>query len=165
MKIRHCLTHFLNGALGVALVALALAGTPAAAQQGVKVGTLRCDVAGGVGLIIASKKDMICNFRSSRGGNETYSGTIRKFGLDVGATRGGTIIWAVFAPQSGRSAGALAGDYAGASAEATVVAGVGVNVLVGGLDRSFSLQPVSISGQQGLNLALGVTDLSLRWIR
>ena len=135
------------------------------AQQGVKVGVLRCDVAGGIGLIIASKKDMICSFQPARGRPEQYAGTIRKFGIDVGATQRGTIVWAVFAPQSGGSRGALAGDYVGASAEATVVAGVGANVLVGGLDRSFTLQPVSISGQQGLNLAVGVADLSLRAIR
>ena len=165
MKFRHVLTHFLNGVLAASCVALVLAASPASAQQGVKVGVLRCDVAGGVGLIIASKKDMICDFRPTRGRPEQYAGAIRKFGLDIGATRGGTIVWGVFAPQSGGSRGALAGDYIGASAEATVVAGIGANVLVGGLDRSFSLQPVSVSGSQGLNLAVGVADLSLRWVR
>jgi hypothetical protein len=58
--------------------------------------------------------------------------------------------------------GALAGEYGGASAEATVGAGLGANVLVGGSDRTVSLQPVSVQGQAGLNLAVGVSGLTLR---
>jgi hypothetical protein len=58
--------------------------------------------------------------------------------------------------------GSLAGSYVGASAEATVGAGLGANVLVGGFQRSVALQPVSVSGQTGLNFALGVGDLELR---
>ena len=49
----------------------------------------------------------------------------------------------------------------GASAEATVGAGLGANVLVGGSDRTVALQPVSVQGQTGLNLAVGVTGLEL----
>ena len=41
------------------------------------------------------------------------------------------MVWLVYAPTS-RRAGALSGTYGGASAEATVGAGVGANVLVGG---------------------------------
>ena len=71
------------------------------------------------------------------------------------------MVWAVFAPTS-RKTGALAGSYGGASAEATVGAGLGANVLVGGSDRTISLQPVSVQGQSGLNLAVGVSGLELR---
>ena len=74
------------------------------------------------------------------------------------------MVWAVFAPTS-RKAGALAGNYTGASAEATVGAGLGANVLVGGSDRTVSLQPVSVQGQSGLNLAVGVSGLQLRVAR
>lgn len=134
---------------------------PASAQQPTKVGTLTCDVSGGVGMIVASKKTMSCTFAPGKGKREVYTGAINKFGLDVGATNKGRMVWAVFAPTS-RKAGALAGSYAGAGAEATVGAGLGANVLVGGSDRTISLQPVSVSGQQGLNLAVGVADLELR---
>ena len=58
--------------------------------------------------------------------------------------------------------GALSGTYAGASAEATVGAGVGANALVGGLESSFTLQPLSVQGQTGLNVAGGLARITLR---
>ena len=127
-----------------------------------KVGTLTCDISGGIGLIIASKKDVTCMFTPSQPGpREVYTGSITKFGLDLGATAGGEMVWAVYAPTT-RRFGALAGHYGGASAEATVGAGVGANVLVGGSNRTVTLQPVSVQGQAGLNLAVGVAGLDLR---
>jgi hypothetical protein len=95
------------------------------------------------------------------GPREVYTGSISKFGLDIGATAGGEMVWSVFAP-SNKTFGALAGNYGGASAEATVGAGLGANVLVGGSNRTVALQPVSVQGQSGLNLAVGVSELQLR---
>jgi hypothetical protein len=132
-------------------------GRPNAAQ----IGSLTCNVSGGVGLIVTSQKAMVCTFRNTRGVRETYTGVIRRFGLDIGGTTGGRILWSVFAA-SRVPRGALAGEYAGGSAEATFGAGLGANVLVGGSNRSIALQPVSISGQTGLNLAVGIADLQLR---
>jgi hypothetical protein len=127
-----------------------------------KVGTLTCDISGGIGLIIASKKDVTCMFTpGERGPREVYVGAISKFGLDIGATAGGEMVWAVYAPTN-RRFGALAGHYGGATAEATVGAGLGANVLVGGSNRTVALQPVSIQGQAGLNVAAGVAGLDLR---
>lgn len=146
--------------LASALV-LSVATLPASAQQRVKVGTLTCDISGGIGMIIASQKTMACRFMPSRGGQEVYVGSITKFGLDVGATSGGRMVWAVYAPTS-RSRAVLAGAYAGGSAEATVGAGIGANVLFGGNERTISLQPVSLQGQTGLNLAVGVSGLELQ---
>lgn len=139
----------------------ALAMNPAQAQN-VQAGTLVCDVSGGVGVIIASQRDMACTFTNSRGEPEVYVGRIRRFGLDLGATAGGQMVWSVLAPSGRYSRGALAGNYTGASAEATVGAGLGANVLLGGSSRSFSLQPVSLQGQAGLNVAAGVADLQLQ---
>jgi hypothetical protein len=133
---------------------------PSFAQQPAKVGTLTCDISGGIGMIVTSKKTMACTFAPSKGGKEVYVGSINKFGLDIGTTNKGRMVWAVFAPTS-RKAGALAGTYTGASAEATVGAGLGANVLVGGSDRTISLQPLSVQGQSGLNLAVGVSGLEL----
>ena len=145
----------------VAAVALP-APTMAQGANRTKVGTLTCDISAGIGLIIASKKDVTCMFTpSQRGPREVYVGSISKFGLDVGATAGGEMIWAVYAPTN-RKFGALAGHYGGASAEATVGAGVGANVLVGGSNRTVTLQPVSVQGQAGLNVAAGVAGLDLR---
>ncbi len=127
-----------------------------------KVGTLSCDISAGIGLIITSKKHVTCMFTPSRPGpREVYTGSITKFGLAIGGTTGGEMIWSVYAPTD-RRFGALAGHYAGASAEATVGAGVGVNALVGGSNRTVTLQPVSVQGQVGLNLAVGVAGLDLR---
>jgi hypothetical protein len=134
----------------------------AAAQDRVKAGTLVCDVAGGIGMIIASQKQVQCEFNPDQPGpREVYVGTISKFGLDIGATSGGQMVWAVFAPSS-RGFGALAGTYAGATAEATVAVGVGANALIGGSNRTVALQPLSVTGQTGLNLAAGVASLELR---
>lgn len=152
-----------------AVAALAVVGAlflpaPAMAQNRdrTKVGTLTCDISAGIGLIVASKKNLTCMFTPSQPGpREVYTGSISKFGLDVGATSGGEMIWAVFAPSNKRF-GALAGQYGGASAEATVGAGLGANVLVGGSDRTVTLQPVSVQGQTGLNLAAGVAALELQ---
>jgi len=130
-----------------------------------KVGTLTCDISAGIGLIIASKKHLTCSFTPSRPGpREVYTGSITKFGLDIGGTTGGEMVWSVYAPTDRRH-GALAGHYAGASAEATVGAGVGANVLIGGSNRTVTLQPVSVQGQTGLNLAVGVAGLTLRAAR
>lgn len=145
----------------VAAVALP-ASSMAQSRDRTKVGTLTCDISGGIGLIVASKKDVTCMFTPAAAGpREVYVGSITKFGLDIGATAGGEMVWTVFAP-SNKKFGALAGDYGGASAEATVGAGLGANVLVGGSDRTVSLQPLSVQGQAGLNLAVGVSSLTLR---
>lgn len=151
-------------AIAVVAMAAALAlPIPASAQANrTKVGTLSCDISGGIGLIITSKKDLTCMFTPSQPGpKEVYVGSITKFGLDLGATAGGEMVWAVYAPST-RKFGALAGNYGGATAEATVGAGLDANVLVGGSDRTVALQPVSVQGQAGLNVAAGVADLQLR---
>jgi hypothetical protein len=149
------------GAMAVVAAAAALP-TPALAQDRTKVGTLNCDISAGIGVIIASKKRVTCMFTpSAPGPREVYVGNISKFGLDIGATSGGQMVWAVFAP-SNRRFGALAGNYVGATAEATVGAGLGANALVGGSNRTITLQPLSVQGQTGLNVAAGVAELTLR---
>ena len=152
--------------IGLAALAFAAAGaspvvTLAQAERA-KAGTLTCDISGGMGLIIASHKEVTCMFTPSQPGpREVYVGAINKFGLDISATTGGEMVWAVYAPTT-RRFGALAGNYTGATAEATVGAGLGANVLVGGSDRSIALQPLSVQGQAGLNVAAGVAELILR---
>ena len=143
------------------MIGAAVMAQPAFAQARAKVGTLTCNISGGIGMIVTSKKTMVCTFAPSKGGKEVYVGSISKFGLDVGATNKGRMVWAVFPPTT-RPANALVGTYVGGSAEATVGAGVGANALVGGSNRTISLQPVSVQGQSGLNFAVGVSGLELR---
>jgi len=130
-------------------------------RGGVKVGMLTCDIDGGLGYIIGSAKELSCTFKSSRGRVEHYTGNIKKLGVDIGVTKQGTLVWAVFAPVAGYHAGALSGLYLGATAEATVVAGLGANVLVGGTGGSIALQMISVTGQLGLNVAAGGAALTL----
>ena len=132
-----------------------------AAPHGVKVGTLTCNVSSGWGFVFGSSKDLRCTFRGN-GHAEHYTGSISKFGVDIGYTGGEVLVWGVFAPSSDVRAGALQGDYAGATAQATVGVGLGANVLVGGLDKSIALQPISISGEKGLNVAAGIGSISLK---
>ena len=154
----------LSALAAVAVVTAVALPAPSMAQgrERTKVGSLTCDISAGIGLIITSKKELTCMFTPSQPGpREVYTGSITKFGLDLGATTGGEMVWAVYAPTN-RRFGALAGRYVGANAEATVGADVGANVLVGGSNRTVSLQPVSVQGQAGLNLAVGVAGLELR---
>ena len=149
---------YLSKAAGVMLV-LALA-EPAASQH-IKAGLLTCDVSAGIGLIITSQKQVSCAFKPDQPGRqEDYDGTITKYGLDLGVTGGGVMMWAVFT-DTVAGPGFLAGDYVGASGEASVGAGLGANVLIGGSNRTVTLQPVSVSGGIGLNLAVGVASLRL----
>ena len=142
--------------------AVALPASAMAQHERTRAGTLTCDISGGIGMIITSHKSLTCMFTPSQPGpREVYVGSINKFGLDLGATTGGEMVWAVYAP-SNRRFGALAGHYGGASAEATVGAGLGANVLIGGSNRTVTLQPLSVQGQAGLNLAAGVAELNLR---
>ena len=140
---------------------MALYSLPAFSQETTKVGTLRCDVSAGIGLIITSNKEISCTFQPSRGRRETYVGNIRNFGLDLGVTTRGVLVWGVVSQIRRPTVGALAGDYVGPSAEITAGVGIGANALVGGSNKSFSLQPISISGQIGINLAAGVSQLTL----
>jgi hypothetical protein len=145
---------------GAALAAVATtAATPAAADY-LKIGVLTCATGPSIGLLITSSEKIVCSFVPD-GEAEHYSGQIRKFGLDIGVTVASVIIWGVFAAQSGYVPGSLAGRYAGVSAESSVVVGLGANVLVGGSANSMVLQPLSVQGQVGLNLAVGVTQLDL----
>jgi hypothetical protein len=135
------------------------------AARGVNVGTLRCEVNPTVGLIVGSSTGMNCRFDAA--GNHRrhiYQGNISKLGLDIGITSKSYVSWLVFAPGKIEPS-ALAGSYGGASAQATVGVGLGANVLVGGSNKSIALQPVSVQGQTGLNVAAGIAGLRLRFVK
>ncbi len=148
----------------VAVAGLALATAADAAPAGVKVGELTCNVSSGFGFIFGSSKDLHCTYRPSAHPREHYIGTVKKFGVDIGYTEGGILVWGVFAPSSDVRPGALQGGYGGASVSATVGVGVGANVLVGGLDKSIALQPLSVEGNKGLNVAAGIGAIDLKYV-
>ena len=147
-------------ALGLAAGALAL-DIPAQAQ-GLQVGVLTCNVASGFGFIFGSSRAVNCTFSPTGGGPpQRYVGAINKFGVDIGYLQGGVMVWTVVAPTANLAPGALSGTYTGATGSATVGVGVGANVLVGGSGNSIALQPVSIEGTTGLNVAAGIAEMTL----
>ena len=153
--------------LGVALSALGLVtgglalGT--SAQADVRVGVMTCDMDSGFGYVLGSSRDLHCTFVPTTGAPEHYAGTISKFGIDIGYVQSAAIVWTVVAPTVALPPGSLTGSYGGATASATVGVGVGANVLVGGSSDTISLQPVSVEGGTGLNVAGGFAVLSLNF--
>ena len=148
-----------------ALVAgAAFYGETHAQTSGANVGTLTCNVAGGVGFVFGSSKQLSCLFNRNNGTAERYTGEIKKFGVDIGFTKEAQMVWLVFSAGS-LARGALAGSYGGATASGTVGVGVGANVLIGGSNRQITLQPISVEGSKGLNVAAGIGEVELRAVR
>jgi len=140
----------------------------ATAADNVELGLLTCDVEGGVGLILGSKKDMTCIFQHADKNlpDDLYTGAVKKLGLDIGATAQSVVKWVVLGASVDASApGSLAGDYAGVSATASAGVGLGANALIGGSNDGIILQPFSIEGSEGLNLAVGFSKFELRAVR
>ena len=145
-----------------ALFAVMLTAATAKADN-VQAGFLHCDVSAGVGLFFTEKQSMKCVFKPLGGGPEDfYSGAIQEVGIALGGTEKGVLIWSVLSAQKGVPMGALAGQYTGLGANASVGVGGGENVLLGGNNQAFMLQPASYEGQVGLNLAVGVTTITLQ---
>jgi hypothetical protein len=118
-----------------------------------------------MGFVFGSSKDLACSYQPTKAAAEHYDGTISKWGLDIGYTGKGKLVWAVFAPTSDVRPGAIQGEYAGATAQANVGVGLGANVLIGGLDKSIALQPLSVEGSTGLNVAAGIGSISLKHVQ
>lgn len=129
---------------------------------GARLGTLTCDVGPGLGYVIGSAKQVDCTFRDRSGETDSYSGEIRKLGVDLGYTSHGRMVWAVFAPTAGEHNGSLAGRYRGATAEVSLLFGAGANVMVGGTTGSIHLQLLSLTGLRGVNVAATGTSMTLR---
>ncbi len=148
-----------------ALTLSAVAAMPAHAQKRmtIKTGYLTCHVASGWGFIIGSSRRMRCTYSSKNRPNEHYTGSISKFGADIGYLESAVILWAVAAPTTDLGPGALAGHYGGAQASLALGVGAGANVLVGGFKQSIALQPVSVEGQNGLNVAAGIGEMTLHY--
>jgi hypothetical protein len=146
------------GALAIAWVSSAAAQAP----QGTAAGVLSCKLAPSIGLIFGSQQRMACRFTPNGPyPPEAYLGVMNSIGLDIGITAGGAMAWGVITPNAGPMRGKLAGKYVGASGSIGLGVGVGANVLVGGSNRSISLQPLSVEGTVGINLSLGVSGLTL----
>ncbi len=142
---------------------LAVAGAaPAGAADGVKAGHLKCDVAGNVSFIFGSSRDIDCMYTPAGSKRiDHYTGKVKQFGVDIGYQSSGVILWAVVAPSSDVGPGGLAGEFAGGAADIAAGYGVGANALFGGSDKAVALQPVSVEGIEGINVAAGIGVLTL----
>ncbi len=148
--------------LALSALTLSLLATPALADAGVEVGRLTCNAVSGTNFIIGSTKTLDCQFKTLSGKVEPYRAEISRFGIDIGKVKKMTIVWGVVAPSKTLKPGSLAGDYAGISADLSIGAGAGANALVGGLENSITLQPLSVQSQTGTNIAAGVAGMKLK---
>jgi hypothetical protein len=147
--------------VGLAIGALSLDNS--AQAQGVQVGVLTCNLSSGFGFIVGSSREVDCVFSSPNGPTQHYVGSINKVGIDIGYLQGGVMVWSVVAPTVNFAPGSLSGSYGGVTASATVGVGVGANVLVGGSGNSIALQPLSVEGTTGLNVATGVAEMTVNF--
>lgn len=153
------MTYLRSACLGFVVAVIPL---EASSQDSTQIGTLSCDVSRGIGMFVVEKQTLSCVFKDRGGKVENYSGSIDQFGVALGEVKQGHLVWGVIAATSGVPAGALAGTYSGVGANASFGAGAGANVLVGGSGNAFSLQPISVEGEVGINIAGGVTTLTLK---
>src|SRR3978361_1621951 len=151
--------------LSLAIIALATPLASANALPPVRAGILQCQGGQNVGFVVGSVTSLECVFQSEGRRPEPYIATVRRFGLDLGVTDQTRLTWAVNAPAGRVGRGSLAGNYGGVGANASGGFGFGGNFLVGGPANSYALQPISVQGQTGLNVAAGVADIALEPVR
>ncbi len=148
-------------AITLLVASVAAAGAQQPIQR-VQVGILECRGGASIGFVVGSVTNLGCVLRVDGAPEDRYIATIRKVGLDLGITQESALAWGVYAPVARLGPGDLAGDYAGAQGSATLGVGVGGNVLIGGSNNTIALQPLSVQGQVGVNIAAGLANLELR---
>jgi hypothetical protein len=154
-------SHILAG-IAIGMLVASFGGANAQQMQRIKVGVLECRGAASVGFIVGSVTNLGCVLRIDGVPDDRYIATIRKVGVDLGITQESALAWAVYAPVARLGPGDLSGNYAGAQGSASVGVGIGGNALIGGSNNSIALQPLSVQGQVGVNLAAGLESLELR---
>ncbi len=166
------MTSFRHHCLFAMLALAAVLSWPAEAQspppRWAQAGLLTCRVNPSIGFVVVGHQSLECVYTPSPTATpatppQNYDGAINTYGLNVGISGASVLGWAVFAPTTGVPAGALAGEYVGVSGDLGIGLGAGVNVLLGGSNRSFALQPLSVQGSLAVNVVLGVSELKLQW--
>ena len=147
---------------GLAALLATGAGTASAQPMSPPGGQLKCDVEGGVSFFVGSSRRLDCVFMPTDSPPEFYKGSINRVGVDIGFQSAGVIVWAVLSPGLTRGPGSLSGNYVGASAAIAAGLGVGANALVGG--NKVVLNPISVSGDIGINVAAGIADIDLVYV-
>jgi Protein of unknown function (DUF992) len=148
--------------LTIAIAALIAPIASANALPPVRAGILQCQGGQNVGFVVGSVTNLECVFQSEGRRPEPYLATVRRLGVDLGFTEQTQLAWAVNAPTRSIGRGDLAGNYGGVGANVSVGVGGGGNFLVGGPQNAYALQPVSVQGQTGLNVAAGIAGVELQ---
>jgi hypothetical protein len=151
--------------IAIASLVASFASANALPQPQLRAGILQCQGGQNVGFVVGSTTSLECVFQSEGRRPEPYVATVHRFGLDLGITDQTRLSWAVNAPTGRVGPGNLAGNYGGVGANASVGVGGGGNFLVGGPQNAYALQPLSVQGQTGLNVAAGVADIELEPVR
>jgi hypothetical protein len=151
--------------LGIAVASLVASVAGANALPPVRAGILQCEGGQNVGFVVGSVTSLECVFQSEGRRPEPYIATVHRYGVDLGFTDQTRFSWAVNGPTQRLERGELAGNYGGLGANASVGVGFGGNFLVGGPQNSYALQPISVQGQTGLNVAAGIADIELAPVR
>lgn len=147
--------------IGIAFAALVTTGSVASAQSTVQVGTITCESGQSVGYVVGSTAEFHCIFKAPGRRPEPYVAEVQRFGVDLGVVTQAGLAWAVFAPTRQIGFGDLAGGYGGVGGNASVGIGGGGNLLWGGSNNTFALQPLSLQGQAGINVTGGVIGVEL----
>ena len=155
------LFHSLIRLFALAGASFLLVPTAPAWAVNAQVGILKCDTSTGIGEIITRKQTMTCVFTKNDGTKENYTGSINEFGIELGEVKEGHLIWAVVSGSAAKDNGLLTGKYDGVDAEAAAGLGLGADVLLGGTEKAFALQPLAVEGETGINIAAGVEQIEL----
>ncbi len=148
--------------LAIPGILLALGVTAAEAQSPIELGRLVCELTDSKNRILVSRQNFDCEFMKADGSTQNYTGEIRKAGIDLSVKEEFTIAWTVLMAKGNVDVPAsIAGTYVGAGADAAVIGGIGLRVLVGGGDTQITLQPVSIAGVIGAGASLGIERFTL----
>ena len=156
-------------AIAAAVVAAAaLAGEAQAASFSstpAQAGTLNCTLDTSVGLVLGSVRRVDCQFerydRRGRLVRESYTGSMKRAGFDVGIAGPQTVSYKVTTMGGRAHRGMLAGAYGGSSAEASLFVGPGTHALFGVDGDRIMLDPIAQSEQVGMRLGFGATEIEL----
>ena len=155
----------LSTLFGIAITTLIASFASANAQQRLQIGVLECEGGQNVGFVVGSVTSLQCVFQGEGRRPEAYIAHVNRFGLDLGFTQQTRFSWAAYGPTNRIGRGGLAGHYGGVGANASVGVGFGGNFLLGGPANSYALQPLSVQGQTGLNVAAGIAEIDLQPVR
>ncbi len=138
-----------------------------AGEGGIKVGTLEITAIPSTrhNLIIKSSVDVDAVFTDSKGNKERYIGEMgTELGLDFSYKTAEVLEYAVISASTAYKTGsyALEGKYFGTDASVSLGLGAEVKMLIGGFDKSFTLQPLAVGGVKGAGANLGMGYLKLK---